>query len=154
MANDTINKRLVLYSVQSEHKSYRKDPYNLAQAPGRKLKLVKEHSSRQVWNDRWSDEWDKYISSETVPWITQKATFKLPIMFKSQSTLIIQMSLCKLIFGLKVLHISTNLYASLSFCGCPDLASTGAIQAPHKVPWQNAEFMAVKLGHVSCSSMY
>ena len=32
MANDTINKRLVLYSVQSVQKSYIKDPYNLVYA--------------------------------------------------------------------------------------------------------------------------
>ena len=31
--------------------------------------------------------------------------------------------------------ILLNLYASLSFSGCPEKASTGVIQAPHKVPW-------------------
>ena len=30
--------------------------------------------------------------------------------------------------------VSTNLYGSLSFCGCPELTSTRVIQAPHKVP--------------------
>ena len=77
MANDTINKRLVLYSVQSVQKSYIKDPYNLVYAREESLKRVKEHSSGKIWNDRWSDEWDKYISSESIPWATQKAVFEL-----------------------------------------------------------------------------
>ena len=81
MANDTINKRLVLYSVQSVQKSYIKDPYNLVYAQEESLKRVKEHSSGKIWNDRWSDEWDKYISSEAISWATKKAVFELQIMF-------------------------------------------------------------------------
>ena len=41
-----------------------------------------------------------------------------------------------------------NLNERLSFCGCLEIASTGVIQAPYKVPWWKAEFMAVKLGSV------
>ena len=44
-------------------------------------------------------------------------------------------------------HLSTNLYASLSFCGCPEIASMGVFQSPQKAPWYRAEVKVVKLGY-------